>query len=724
MAPKLVPVVFAVLAPLLSNTLTTEQQIQSLQSTVATLTRQLMLQQFYQDEKLRSEGNSGVKRIRMHDQGTQPFHATTYTMHSMASAHDHANHQRTIGLGELVGVLNGWEFRTRHNDYLLNMPSVNSTEYHATDEIPFPDVPPEVLQYSTIEDQITEMREWFKAWRDQDYSVRDYRRYFKPVLCYLEGAWTLPDEDIEESFDSDRHYLDASTWHELLDKVRFMAQTGRKDADENFAYLPATVFDHVDGYPLFAQWNYRILCHPLSRDLPLNRLRPVNDLGVRMTYKRDLEEHAWKRSARFQLNPHDTDTFVDGRVNYGLLDELMAEIPGKENYPGYLEDDVFREKAYNYVEDIQNGTKVDVPLNAAYYHRWYKSVKKGAMGLKYRRRSFSDETLFMAMTTNPNVAYSKTKHCNKKGKVCKQYEQRWSYAIPMEIIYLNPLQRWNPFDIPYRGNSYSPEGRAVTAGRRKGRLTLGNAYNGTNHRFYYRTPANFYTSNEVDVDPADTALLRDVGVLNRNGDLCRVRASGVRIFMPEIPGVGVLRTRFPIMPIHGEGDIVWKELAALKDALLDPDSHDFMFPESHPFYQEDPQSIIDRTNSSDGSLHLLVGASTPEPTGGHTHFVDLSASEAALLMNSTITVVTSASAGHTHSLELTCQRVYEGQCIRILMSHCDDRRRCLDNHPRWLSIVGAQQEEEASTASFNWITVVSNIRRTKSQNLNASRLIL
>lgn len=47
-------------------------------------------------------------------------------------------------MGEFVGVLNGVEFRTRHNDYRLKMPSTTSTDWHATEDIPFPDVPPEV----------------------------------------------------------------------------------------------------------------------------------------------------------------------------------------------------------------------------------------------------------------------------------------------------------------------------------------------------------------------------------------------------------------------------------------------------------------------------------------------------------------------------------------------------------------------------------------------------
>ena len=44
----------------------------------------------------------------------------------------------------------------------------------------------------------------------------------------------------------------------------------------------------------------------------------------------------------------------------------------------------------------------------------------------------------------------------------------------------------------------------------------------------------------------------------------KVRASGTHLFLPEIKGVGVLRQRYPIFPVHGEGSSVWKEVNALK----------------------------------------------------------------------------------------------------------------------------------------------------------------
>ena len=45
--------------------------------------------------------------------------------------------------------------------------------------------------------------------------------------------------------------------------------------------------------------------------------------------------------------------------------------------------------------------------------------------------------------------------------------------------------------------------------------------------------------------------------------------TGVRIFLPNMSRVGIVRQRYPIMPVHGEGSAVWKELEALKDMVME-----------------------------------------------------------------------------------------------------------------------------------------------------------
>ena len=458
-------------------------EMESFRKILGALSRQVMLQQMFVEERIRSDGDSGVKQVRLGSEGTRNYFSDTHgNSRRLMSIHEHANNIRTVGLGEFIGVLNGVEFRTRHNDYRLYMANKTSKDYHATEPIPFPEVPPEVTNKATVDGQIVEMREWFKAWKSQNHTVRDYRKYFKPVLCYLEGAWTTATKDIDEPFESDRHFIDAKTWFDLQEKVRFTSYTGRKDNLENFSFLPTTIMEIINGtIPVFAQWNYRILCHPLSRDVPLNRFRVVDDLHARLPARRKYEEEANTRAARFQLNPRDSDTWGNERYNnpkFTLLDELMSEIPGKDNYQGNLTDEAFALPAHT-IDPKKSGK-----LNVAYYHRWFKVMEKDAMGQSVRHRGYADENLFMAMTTQPKVAGMKLTTCKgrKWRQKCNTISQKFSYAIPLEIIYMTPLNRWNPFDLEYKGSERTPYGKTVYLGGRFGGRTPEKAYNGTNSK--------------------------------------------------------------------------------------------------------------------------------------------------------------------------------------------------------------------------------------------------
>ena len=41
-----------------------------------------------------------------------------------------------------------------------------------------------------------------------------------------------------------------------------------------------------------------------------------------------------------------------------------------------------------------------------------------------------------------------------------------------------------------------------------------------------------------------------------------MKAAGVYTFLHDIVGIGKIRQRYPIYPVHGEGSSVWKELNA------------------------------------------------------------------------------------------------------------------------------------------------------------------
>ena len=318
---------------------TVEQQLNYLGNTMKTLTRQVMLQQFFSEQRVRTEGQSGLKVTRQRRNGPHNYFTESHTGYSAAAVHDHSNNDRTVGMGEFTAVLNGIEFKTRHNDYRLYMPHRTSKDMNAYERVPFPDVPPEVSSKPTIDEQVAEMREWFKAWRDQDSSKRDYRKYFKPVLCYLEGAWTQSSEKINEPFESDRHFVDAASWMDLHEKARYLVHAGSKSRNENLSVLPTKIMGLInDTFPQFAQWNYRIMCHPLKDDLPLNRMRVAEDLASRLMAHRDILQHDKSRAARYHLNPKDSDRWHDRSMAWkSFLDKLMEQIPGKDNYQGTIQ---------------------------------------------------------------------------------------------------------------------------------------------------------------------------------------------------------------------------------------------------------------------------------------------------------------------------------------------------------------------------------------------------
>lgn len=658
---------------------TAEERIKELETVTEALSRQMMLQQLYVEEQARSAGDSGIKQIRYRMDGSKPYYSATWgNTNGVAAVHDHADHIHTVGLGELIAVLNGVEFRTRHNDYKLVKPSTTTGNYHATEDIPFPEVPPAVLNKTTVDEQIKEMRQWFLAWRNGDHRVRDYRPYFPSLLCYLEGAWTTDTKNIIEPFASDRHSIDASSWFDLQEKIRFTSYTGDKSNLQNFAYLPTTILNVTNGVPVFAQWNFRILCHPTKSYVERKELKPVEALGTRMARKITFDQYYKLRTARFTLG--NAPYSVDHRYRISRLDKLMAEIPGKDNYGANITDTSFG--ATKYEVKLHNNDPEKV-LNAANYHRWYRLLEKGAMGDTTAHRGFADRNLFVAETTQPRVApMSVTYGCHNVGRgphrheVCRSATQRVSYAIPLEIVYLTPLQAWNPYNVEYKGDWRHADARH---NGRNGNPNPGQALNGTDSKGYYLTPGAFFTGADVDRDPADTAR-GSAGVLDREGNMHILKASGVRVLLPTIPDVGLMRTRYPIMPAYAEGSAIWKELEAMRDMLLDM-NHNLKYfrtpPGTGTASSNDQPDIAEDADVYTPTTFAL-SPSDPHPVGLHGHTIELSEEEYRLLteLNQPVTTYTSEENGHSHLLQIR----WDSKTGKLRIVSCDGHEQCQDGH--------------------------------------------
>nr|KAG5688037.1 hypothetical protein BaRGS_003583 [Batillaria attramentaria] len=99
-----------------------------------------------------------------------------------------------------------------------------------------------------------------------------------------------------------------------------------------------------------------------------------------------------------------------------LLDQLMNQVPGTDNYLGDIEDTALGRTKFVPGDPTRK-------LNTAYYHRWY------SIG---------------------------------------------------QIVRLTPLSSWNPYDLEYKGQSWTTEGQTVTAGGRNGGSNVSTSFNGTN----------------------------------------------------------------------------------------------------------------------------------------------------------------------------------------------------------------------------------------------------
>lgn len=473
------------------------------------------------------------------------------------------------------------------------------TNLNAGENLKWPEVPPSVLEAGKkggVDAEIAEMREYFRAFVEQDEEIRDYKKYFPSQLCYMEGwlEYDRPGGKLDDPFLSERHELEVNTWHDLMDNVRARMMAGEKSELENGAYLPQIVVDVTEsGNPVRANFAYAIKCHQLEDDkgktlsVPFDRMRKTRDLHT--------EDSGWSfdyhsdRRALFEVDPTCEAAFkADGNppftrtgkqvkickgntktseIQQSYIDSLMSQIPGKDMYGAEIWDD---RKA--------NPLNASQPLNAAYYNRVFRSLSKDANNEVIHMRGFHDGSLWVAETTHPRVVgfHEKGRSAGKqkKGKGTAgslRGGRAFSWAIPFELVYLSPLKEWNPYKLKHFGEDEAKKEQKGNGCRGKTGLSKAAqkkcAFNGISKNKYWATPKALWTKDldPAAVDSADTsgsAML----VLDPDGEPRATVASGVSVFTGPV-GESVGRMRWPIFPLHEEGSTTWKELKVMQEML-------------------------------------------------------------------------------------------------------------------------------------------------------------
>lgn len=398
--------------------------------------------------------------------------------------------------------------------------------------------------------------------------------------------------------------------------------------------------------PMYANWEYRIAVAPLDRDIKLCNFRLSDDMATIMGGSNrpltalDMEN---SRKSRFKLNGWQRDdcAWRRGRFDSGLLDELMAQVPGRNGYGAFLYDDTFGLNATNF--------KQDGVLNTNYYSRHYSVGGDDAMGRANFRRTPNDNNMFAAMTTQERVAPVEACSAEMTGSGTStkcddsnRISQRWSYATPLELIYLTPLTSWNPHNFEYCPESLTSEAcskvRTGPSGDRTGGLTPETAYNGLTRSTYFTTPEGFFGGGNDYVDPADTSG-GVTGVLDRQGKLQRVRASGTWIHLPQMKGFGEqkVRLRYPIFTTYEEGSTTFKELKAFQ-AMLRGESTGGASAAAMETIREERYGV-----------DLVMGEGS-----GHTHTIKLLPAQLREMDDGAAVKTTSSTAnGHSHEVYVT-----------------------------------------------------------------------
>ncbi len=519
---------------------------------------------------------SGVSRIR--SSGVTAHHpfmeAGVADMQSVLNIHDHCEWELLMGMGEFSAFMGGVPLVTRHNDYRMMKKSTTTKGYTELEDVDTPGVPPSVASKATVAEQIAEMKEYFRAFKHQDPSIRaDYETYFKPALIYMETAWFDFDQDsITESFDSARHHLNARSWRELFQRADFNIHTGYKDPKENVAYLPARLYGmDENNRPKVAQYIYRILAHEIKRKFKTDFLEVRDDTGIKVKLTKQygpsaLESIAEKRQCRFQVIRQSMEPENQMGRNMTILDQIFLEIPGMSNL-GNCVDSLEGETAYQARNDDELRE-----LNLCRYHRMYTTADATANGNKHVTKGFNDGYSYMAMNREEAIVPSWFEHCNYNGDVCTRYEQRWSYATPLEIVWLTPLMKWNPYDIAHQGEHKTTHGDRIYDGCGDNRCngkTAATAFNGCNSANFYFTPAELFTSG-VEADPADTTPPNGVWVRDKNGIAHKMQASGIRIQYSMGDELEKVRGRYPIFEAAEEKTFTFMQMKALEDIVQQP----------------------------------------------------------------------------------------------------------------------------------------------------------
>lgn len=569
-------------------------------------------------EILRWMGSSGILGVRQYDNNASfaPNGRRTHSIYAAVNLHNHANYNSMPGIGELAMLINGYYYRSRHNDYIMYRSIAANATTLGKEKIFAPAIKASVMAKPT------------GVTGDTIDVVGDTQaRYFKNIytnnpedvevqLSYIELWWETSDGTSTDNVDSFRHADAVDNIREAFETGKQFNADGIKNSLENYNFAPNNVQNAASsGASEVGSLNFRIMVMPVGTIAEIGNyiVAPIISIAVSSSHSHVLNTQMTDQEANDLVNSvittvsltstdvghtHVYDITWDGSKFVGIDTNVthQHEILIEQNFTGNIPFD----KTKSIAGTIDNTNvyalvKDQALLDSMQVNTWeeYIDTRMPRFSVENLDRmcercpGLNGEGAFIGQT-NPvepaavyedrdggtlNAAYY-SRRIARAGldAAGRSAEDRGfndsnlfvakttksnvingvSYMIPLELIERSPLENWNPYQIA------EVEDRAAVEalGGDGTQPTPYEAY--SDQHYYHLIPFNFYIDG-ANVDPADTAgnVFMRSGI---DGVARRCWASGVRPFLQDLSR----RQRFPIYPVFSDYSPESVRIAALE----------------------------------------------------------------------------------------------------------------------------------------------------------------
>ncbi|WP_105168553.1 hypothetical protein [Pseudoalteromonas sp. T1lg23B] len=555
-------------------------------------------------EFVRMNGGSGVVGTRQYqaDKGFEVGHRVVDASYATLNIHNHPNYKAMPGMAEIAACINGYYFRTRHNDYRLMhaTPGNYLARMHSTAaQIPahVQALPTGCNNDGSIDFNNTQ------AGYMRDVKTRNPQDCIWE-LSYLECWIETFQDELNDPTDSFRHSNDGARLKNIFDKGRYLNYSGHKNRLENIPYHPMRIsFVDENGVPQYGLLQFRISSMPVATLAPrlgtsgakviignaashyhsfdagltseqVEQLKTgaVNDIIVRSStdfrHGHDIRI-TWQNSQLVgedlhashqhpitiiygdasQL-PYDEEKALKGIIDHTNRFKLVKDLRSRArvgNNQKLMRSRMARFECVDLARLCEQlpglegaGAVLEEKYDQYGLEDTLQNWQGGSLNAAYYNRRYRFARNDASGRVSANRGFNDPTLFSAKTSH-PQVVGGFSWMIPLELILRTPREHWNPYGCETVENN-----QLRTEDSNNGGTSADKAYSGIHEQhFYFGTPKALLTEQVSGSDPADTA--NTAWVKGADGTPRLLYGNGIRVH--DYDGH---RQRFPVYPLYFE----------------------------------------------------------------------------------------------------------------------------------------------------------------------------